>query len=514
MATLTLFTLLCSLVLALAMPARSVVRTGSLQRGDQCTNTPDQCAAGLSCDGKGDEKRCIKYKAPGMRCPAHEKFWICEPGLTCDENNVCKIPRGGTCTESPDQCVEGLSCDGKGNEKRCITYKEPGMRCPPQEKFWICKPDLTCDENDVCKIPQSGVCTNFPDQCAADLSCDGKGNRKRCITYQAPGRRCPRHRKFTICQPGLTCKRGVCKIPQAGVCTEFRNQCVTGLSCDGKGDEKRCIAYNGPGKSCPADEEFWICKPDLTCDENNVCKIPRGGTCTDSPDQCAEGLSCDGKGDRKRCITYKAPGMPCPPHENFWICQPGLTCDENNLCKIPLDGSCGAAPAQCVDGAQCVQHGDGNICKPIPRNVGESCDTTFACGGGLACDGGVCKLAENARCEGSPQSCVSGTSCIGFISRKRCVSLQGPNMVCEQVGFRRCAEELTCHQGRCMLGTVPLDGSCKGRSNVCVAGLVCAGPQRNRVCKKPMQNGEFCKGDPYWKCAAGLRCVDKHCREV
>lgn len=42
-------------------------------------------------------------------------------------------------------------------------------------------------------------------------------------------------------------------------------------------------------------------------------------------------------------------------------------------------------------------------------------------------------------------------------------------------------------------------------------GKVCAGTRRVKKCVKPMGEGQFCKGDPFWVCGSGLKCRDRVC---
>lgn len=357
------------------------------------------------------------------------------------------IPRSYECTDTPNDCTPGLVCAGHPWRKTCVVAKNPGMQCLI-EPFWVCRSELVC-ENDVCKIPRGGSCTKNPDHCAQ------------------------------------------------------------GLSCDGKGTEKRCITYKTPGMGCPVNELFWICQSGLTC-ENNVCKIPRGGRCNDSPTQCASGLNCDGKLSAKRCIMYKEPGMRCPANEQFWICRPGLTC-QGNVCKIPVGGSCSSSPRNCVSGAMCSSSAGKQSCVPVPRKLGEKCDRTFRCESGLACEG-ECKIAKKERCEKNPTMCVRGTACVGVRRKKFCMPPVKLGGRCGTIGFHRCTSDLVCHRSRCVHGTQPMGASCLG-GKICQVSLVCAGTSRKMLCMKPMQKGELCKGDPFWKCANGLHCANRHCVE-
>ena len=616
-----------SIVLFAALVAAALA-TSVIKKGGVCTDQPNDCAEDLACDGKGSVKKCIEYKLPGMECRANEPFWICSPGLTCADE-VCKIPQGVICTDHRDDCVEGTECDGRGDEKRCLVYKQAGMQCRIDEAFWICQEDLTC-QDDTCKIPQGGECTNNRDDCVAGTTCGGEGATKRCIVVKEAGEQCTAGDASEVCASGLSCEDGSCQIPRNGVCTDNPDACVDGTDCDGRNAEKRCIVYKEPGMECRPNEPFWICRDGLTCEDrtckisqgaectdsrddcvdgttcggegatkrcivikeagetcsanddsevcasglsceggscqiprngvctnepdacvdgttcggrgsekrcivikkagetciaNNAfdlcedglscmsgsCRIPRNGVCTATPDACAEGTDCDGRGAEKRCIVYKQAGMECRPTEPFWICESGLSC-ENRRCKIPLGSSCASAPTQCADGATCAGSGRSRKCAPLPRELGEKCDGTLKCKRGFVCDG-LCKLPKQADCLRHPTGCIAGTLCSGTRLKKLCSPVRSEGHRCSEVGFMPCGPGLSCVKNVCARGTVPSGARCQGAGEVCKAGLLCGGPPRNRICVKPMQKGQFCKGDPYWKCAQGLRCLDKYCVE-
>ena len=559
----TLLAVLGVTLAASTLAAEQTVRTSFLNAFQTCTHTPTLCKPGLSCDGKRAQKRCITYKPAGMPCPADEDFWICTPGLTC-ESNVCKIPRGKDCTANPTQCAAGLSCDGKRASKRCITYKPAGMPCPSNEDFWICAPGLTC-QSDVCKIPVGASCAASPSSCVAGAECRGAGGSKTCAPTPAKlGETCSATVK---CASGLACDAGVCKIPRGQDCTANPTQCAAGLSCDGKRAAKRCITYKPAGMRCPANEDFWICAPGLTCQadvckiplgsncsasptsciagaecrgaggsktcaptpaklgetcnvstkcatgltcDSGVCKLPRGTVCTATPSLCASGLSCDGKRAVKRCITYKPAGMGCPANEDFWICAPGLTC-ESDVCKVPLGGSCAASPEACAAGTRCKGGRRNRTCRRQRSDLGEACGLEARCKRGLKCDG-VCKLRRNARSDHTPTLCADGLACVGVRREKVCLRLRTEGRRCGTIGFLQCAPGLSCVRNRCVRGTETRGDRC-GRGLFCSGGLVCGGKGRRRKCVEPMGLGQKCGVDPYWVCAPNARCLRNRCRE-
>ena len=152
------------------------------------------------------------------------------------------------------------------------------------------------------------------------------------------------------------------------------------------------------------------------------------------------------------------------------------------------------------------------MCSPVPRELGETCGRTLKCNTGLTCDG-LCKLPKMAPCLHHPTQCVAGTVCADTRLRKLCSTTRSDVHRCSEVGFLPCAAGLSCVSNVCVRGDVPRGQLCSGAHEACRAGLVCGGPSHNRIFVKPMQKGEFCKGDPYWKCGEGLRCLNQYCVE-
>ena len=444
----TLFTLTVTALVAATFASSPAARAGVLKSHEDCTRAPKNCAPGLVCAGTDTKKRCVSPMAPGKRCQT-DPYWVCQAGLEC-QKKLCKIPRGANCARSPTNCVAGSVCQGTGNRRTCAAPVAPlGARC-------------------------GRAARNQPQiKCAANLLCDDN----------------------------------ICKLPRGAVCTRTRNQCAEGLSCDGKRAEKRCITYKAPGMRCPARENFWICAKGLVC-QSSVCKIPVGAACAASPTHCATGTACLGNGAARRCAVPLAKvGEKCNARVK---CEAGLAC-QGRVCKIPAGRACAASPRSCVTGTSCIGSGRARRCGVEPAAAGERCSNQKKCGNGLVCDQ-VCKFTVNARCERAPKLCSSGTKCVGSGARKTCRRAGAAGDRCTETGSALCASGLVCHSSRCARGVVGEVGNC--RHKACKASLVCAGLSKRKICVKPMHKGQKCDVDPYWKCAVGLKCRNNKCADL
>ena len=289
----------------------------------ECTNDPQSCAKGYHCVGTGRTKRCNSLMPVGKQCLV-DPFWICEEHLIC-EDKVCKIPERGSCTKNRDQCAEGLACVGTRKVKRCKALMPPGKRCLV-DPFWVCERNLVC-ERKVCKIPKGQSCTDYPEECANGLSCVGNGREKTCQsggpTPGGVGEKCDANER-TPCVGNLVCEDDKCKIPEGGACTRFPRDCASGLKCAGKRRSKRCQKENGKvplGGRCSNSDQ---CVDGSKC-QLRKCRLNPDEICTENPHHCSLQTVCVGRPDLKKCKHPMKLGERCGA-DPFWVCAKDLLC--------------------------------------------------------------------------------------------------------------------------------------------------------------------------------------------
>lgn len=466
--------------------------------GGSCESVPaDSCVSGTVCrDNKKCESPPPKPVTVGGECNKTGKD-MCGDGLVC-ESNICKIKQFGVCNEIPAQCAMGFSCVGTGETKKCNKLKGVGQKCHI-DPFWVCKDGLTCEDN-KCKIKQFGVCTDNPTQCAMGFSCVGTGQTKKCNKLKRVGQRCHID-PFWVCEENLQCEDNTCKVPSGGTCTNDEDDCVTGTECIGTKSNKKCKVLRKVDETCGQDP-FWVCEGGLICD--GKCKIPKDGVCTMNKESCAKGLECLGSGAEKRCEMRVPVGSVCET-DPFELCENGLVCEEKE-CKIAMGGPCGDAPSgSCVSSTIC---GDNEICvKPPPKpvGVGEVCNKTGMdkCESNLVCEKNMCKIKRGGVCTKYPNACSMNLSCVGTGSTKRCNKLMGPGERCEVDPFWVCQDGLVCQNKRCRIAAGDV---CTRSRRACVSGTWCVGTRTVKRCKAPKGLGEQCGKDPFWVCHRGLTC--------
>lgn len=328
-------------------------------------------------------------------------------------------------------------------------------------------------------IPAGGDCTKRPNKCDKDLHCVGPSDRRRCKPLQKLGARCGQD-PYWVCAKGLTCQYR-CRISLNGFCTDDPNWCARGLHCVGTKHTKRCKKPVKVGGSCNVDP-FWKCGSGLTC-QHKKCRFTQGEECTDDPNWCAKGLKCVGSKYYKQCEKPVKLGGQCLI-EPFWVCDKGLVCGKDNICRIKQGEECTKTPKQCAHGLHCVGTPYHKQCEK-PVKAGGSCDFEpyWKCGKGLKCQSEVCRILKGADCTYNEEYCAYGLTCAGPKHSKKCVSL------------------------------VKRGDKCTTEYDVCARGLVCGGLGKARICIPGMGEGRPCRiGNPKMQCEAGLKCNDGFCR--
>lgn len=179
--------------------------------------------------------------------------------------------------------------------------------------------------------------------------------------------------------------------------------------------------------------------------------------------------------------------------------------------------------SECVIGGPCPF---GRVCagnsrkkrcvKPMPLMAICKGDPFWVCEAGLECRNGICKppmAPMGGRCDNPGDECPPGAVCAG-IAVKKCVKPMPEGGFCKGDPYWVCAEGLVCRDGMCKKPMATMGGRCDKPGVECMPGTVCAGTARVKKCVKPMPEGGMCKGDPYWVCAEGLVCVDRLCKRM
>lgn len=170
---------------------------------------------------------------------------------------------------------------------------------------------------------------------------------------------------------------------------------------------------------------------------------------------------------------------------------------------------------KCFAGKVCAGPSGNKKCV-TPMQVGQSCgkDPFWICKRGLTCEHFVCRgkyVPQDGRCTRGGLRCRAGLACAGTAQVRKCVKPMGEGMKCKGDPYWVCKHGLVCRGGVCQKRAIPKDASCRWPAAVCAKGLVCAGKADNPRCVMPMKMGGKCKGDPYWVCEKGLKCVDGVC---
>lgn len=237
---------------------------GLVSRGENCTLSPSSCVDGTVCAGSEFNMRCVKPMEVGDRCGV-DPFWVCADGLVC-ESNTCKIPRGGRCTTAQSSCVDGTTCAGTETKKRCVKPMSVCGKCAT-DPFWVCRDGLVCESN-VCKVPRGNTCTQYRNCCASGSTCAGTRGKMRCVKPMPVCGRCGVD-PYWVCAEGLICEANVCKVPRGRNCTARGSCCESGTVCAGTETKKRCVKPMKAGGQCGVDP-YWVCADGLIC-KSNVC---------------------------------------------------------------------------------------------------------------------------------------------------------------------------------------------------------------------------------------------------
>lgn len=118
-----------------------------------------------------------------------------------------------------------------------------------------------------------------------------------------------------------------------------------------------------------------------------------------------------------------------------------------------------------------------------------------------------------SRQNASCHTCAPGKICAGPDGDKRCVKPMDAGQACGKDPFWVCKPGLTCEQLVCRGQFVPEGGGCSDGGLRCRTGLVCAGAAGAKTCVRPLRGGSGCGSDPSGVCADGLVCRGGVCQK-
>ncbi|KAI0562538.1 hypothetical protein FGB62_58g042 [Gracilaria domingensis] len=400
-------------------------------------------------------------------------------------------------------CPKDQVCAGPADEKKCVMPKSVGKRCG-HDPFWICQSGLTCEEG-FCKVPKGKDCKPKGSICVDGTVCAGTDVTKKCVVPKRVRKRCGQD-VFSVCQKQLVCEEGFCKNPERGDCKTEDSLCVDGTVCVGTDMKKKCVKPISLRRKC-GQTPFSVCKKGLVCEEG-FCKIPEGRDCAVDNPLCVDDTICVGTDMKKKCVKPISLRRKCG-QTPFSVCKKGLVCEEG-FCKIPEGRNCAVDNPLCVDDTICVGTDMKKKCvKPISlrRKCGQ---TPFSvCKKGLVCEEGFCKIPEGRDCAVDNPLCVDDTICVGTDMKKKCVKPISLRRKCGQTPFSVCKKGLVCEEGFCK---IPEGRNCAVDNPLCVDDTICVGTDMKKKCVKPISLRRKCGQTPFSVCKKGLVCEEGFCK--
>ncbi|MCK4522480.1 MAG: hypothetical protein KAU20_07945 [Nanoarchaeota archaeon] len=426
------------------------VDTGS---GGDCEPTlvPDAPGCEIACYNDGDcddtnvctDDACINPGTQVSYCDYTDNTDPCDDGLFCTVNDVCS---GGQCTGgdardcsdsigcTDDSCNETTdSCDHNPNDGLCsadtvcadyycdvtsdcqVNYEPDTTEC--RAAAGVCDIAETCTGSSAdCPVDDKSIaeCRTATSDCDIAEICDGISNDCPADAKQPAGTQCGEARN---CPPDA-CNVFIAQFyPDDGhdTCDGIGNCNVYSCSMENSYCTDNDAGDGVNGLTCGAE-----CDQDEDCDDEDPATMDRciaGCTCTNTREDCTNGIDDDGDGDvdcaDSDCAGENGPGGviccqvndDCNPLDDD--CADGVCGLSNNECNQQIESAgteCRAAAGDCDIAEECT--GEDAACPADDyKSAGTECRAAA----------GDCDVVE--QCTGANANCPAdayepiGTDC-------------------------------------------------------------------------------------------------------
>lgn len=453
--------------------------TCRLKKGQNC-KTSSNCMLGDYCVGPQNKKKCKTPMKLNGRC-GQDPYWFCHRNLSC-ERGYCKKNDGTDCSSSKE-CTATSTCDGKTGHMFCKSLLKVGQQCHKNSRYTICRKDLVC-ENGYCAHRIGSPCYEKKSMCANGATCSGPYGKRRCLRIGLLGDNCD-IKLSKKCSSTLTCEKKLCKLKDGRFCKKDID-CLGGRLCIGPRGKEKCKEPMKFGDKCKTDP-YWICQKGLIC-EDGRCKVREGQECR-STSNCVNGQKCVRIESSKRiCKQFSELGAQCNGHNK--ICNDGLVC-EKNQCKIAKGSRClsdmecseGSICSSKLGICAYLTHGETCGVKHRGKcSEGLKCDTKRR-----RCF--LKENIECTGYSSHQNPCIHGTTCVGK-KRKYCKRSLGLGQLCGIDPSWVCAESLACVRNKCChRSRLPVGGDCGQKNSKCASNLKCLLIEGNkRRCVRALRN--------------------------
>ncbi len=337
-------------------------------RDGRCRASAPACDAGLACDDRGF---CLRAVAEGESCAGDVLCAAGTDCLTVGFGpRICTRPGaiGGRCRTGGAACDAGLSCDARTSDARCVRAVGLGETCGPA--YVQCPAGAACRSvsgASVCVADGArwGNCRSGAGvrRCDVGLGCLVGSLRDTCVTEVAAGGACAYGSTTSICvegaaclsyaggpqrcrvegalagycRTGRVCDAGLVCLPEGMLCARLiavDESCEADLDAPATcGDRATCLARRGsfycvaqgePGATCRSSSP--ACSGTSVCSTGNLCSVAEGvdgGRCRASGVACDAGLACT---PDRVCRRAAAEGEVCDLFSARVACVAGTSC--------------------------------------------------------------------------------------------------------------------------------------------------------------------------------------------
>lgn len=347
--------------------------------GEICCPAPDECAAGLTCDGGTCGTPVAGCGNAGEECCAGER---CNGELAC-EDGTCTMPATECAYLDCGECTNHYPCGWCGGTGTCGVGTADGPESGSCADWsWL-----------------TSECTGPTDPCADAADCDACTARAGCGFCDGE------------------CQSGDASGPTGGSCSG--DWAWISSECEGPVDT---CASNTDCASCTGAPSCGWCAGTGTC-SSGTSAGPTGGSCaawswlsSSCPviDACSDSSTCIECTDRSGC-GYCASSGECVSGDlegpNVGSCADWDYTSTQCMCAPPA--------AACTSDSMCC--GDLSCRRGITFGVrcctesGDSCGTSADCCGYMDCRSGTCA------CRAAGRGCLDGRDCCsGTCTAGRC----------------------------------------------------------------------------------------------